>query len=1200
MGTGRREWIAACTVVLLGLAAVERVGAWPTAFIPVRVKEDYARTWGLNPARERTAFAVNDLLQVYLVTSSVPANILWPGDSARFTFQFRNLTDRPIATNAVARLVQYQVITHPGDDVFDIGLAPVREIARLNVPLAVAPKGWQDVEVAPDIPAVFGGYALVFDLAGHDSLFGATCVRTFKPEVRERRFYRLCMDLPEIPALRRLGAAPNRVGFSYKPTTDADFEEWYTNQTAYLRDLKAAGLPVCIEFGGGAPNHPAQPLGRARPWLDAGGTMQETKSDYAWLPAYDADFKKLVKRLLAEFGWPRGPVNAVKLWNEPWEGISISGWGADMLRYREMFRALGEARDESAAESGVQVLVGGCDSSANTCDKLFPDGSDEFLKWLDFLSIHYQGTDPGTTVKRWVDRKDAQGRPARVLVWDTESWVANSDDRIAGVLAAMLSFGQDRVVGIQSDVVVEAVQRPEVLTAAGRERRKILQAWAPAAAVGAFQHFVGERPFRELLFTNGLPVVMVFDAEPDTKGRTDPEDGTVVVLGDPGSVFGPDGVAFRTCRSLAEVADKEALRVQLSALPEGDTNREALVARLAKPQPYRDAVLKVEASDAYGLYDFYGNPVPAEAGHIKVPLDARGFYLRGNGQPGSMAALLAALRQGRIQGLEPLAVQCGDLTARPGARAAFRLRLTNVRNQPVAGTLALTLAEAVLEYPHELILAPQETRDVWVKVVSGAEKADNVYPLHLDYQAGESGFVIHDEALHANVIQRRSIHIDGDLADWKGALPHPIRMAGAATATLTEKAWLPFMPFDESVKKGFALAYLAYDASNLYVAVKATDTTPDGGTLRFETRDDDAFFYPPVAYVAAKDTGESATNFSVRWTGTVQALGAGDYTVSLALGSGGARLRLDGKTVIDDWAVRGTRKTAAVPLTLKAGQAVALTLEYRHDRGPGGLTLGWQAPGMAFSAIHGDRFTTPEGKRGIRGEYFEGTGFERPVQVRVDPSVNFGAWPGHPGDADFAGPRRTGLAWPDGVRRYSYRQRPILPCGSAPAFDNVQLALNVLPPEAKEVYPCPPGTLPGYIMGRCTDYEYALNRVASRYGGGVEVWRLRKPGMPLKNFYPRQPASPLDGPVREARLAVTHRDGTRITECALPWSEIPEARQRLEAHQPIKVSLRINDSAGGGCLELARGRSVSKRQSSAFSVPWVEHWANEVEFTFEP
>ena len=46
---------------------------------------------------------------------------------------------------------------------------------------------------------------------------------------------------------------------------------------------------------------------------------------------------------------------------------------------------------------------------------------------------------------RWMERKSPLG-PVRV--WDTESWIANSEDRVAGVIASMRSQGQSRTAGI--------------------------------------------------------------------------------------------------------------------------------------------------------------------------------------------------------------------------------------------------------------------------------------------------------------------------------------------------------------------------------------------------------------------------------------------------------------------------------------------------------------------------------------------------------------------------------------------------------------------------------------------------------------------------------------------------------------------------------------------------------------------------------
>jgi hypothetical protein len=66
-------------------------------------------------------------------------------------------------------------------------------------------------------------------------------------------------------------------------------------------------------------------------------------------------------------------------------------------------------------------------------------------------------------------------------------------------------------------------------------------------------------------------------------------------------------------------------------------------------------------------------------------------------------------------------------------------------------------------------------------------------------------------------------------------------------------------------------------------------------------------------------------------------------------------------------------------------------------------------------------------------------------------------------------------------------------------------------------------------------------------------------------------------------------------EAAIPWSEIPEVKACKDAGKPIKFSFRVNDSAGVGCMELSRDRSVAKRGAS-FHVDWMEHWENQVEF----
>jgi hypothetical protein len=86
--------------------------------------------------------------------------------------------------------------------------------------------------------------------------------------------------------------------------------------------------------------------------------------------------------------------------------------------------------------------------------------------------------------------------------------------------------------------------------------------------------------------------------------------------------------------------------------------------------------------------------------------------------------------------------------------------------------------------------------------------------------------------------------------------------------------------------------------------------------------------------------------------------------------------------------------------------------------------------------------------------------------------------------------------------------------------------------------------------------------------------------------------------VANAKLAMRRQGNTRIVEAAVPWSEIPAVRKRIQAGQTVKFSCRINDNQGAA-HELAAGRSVSKYNSVTFHDDWQEHWANEVEFGVE-
>jgi hypothetical protein len=922
---------------------------------------------------------------------SLGANALWPGDEATFTFFVK--PGRPFKGALKVDVVQYGTRGKPGDWWKPI-VFKIADTSSSSVEVDLPAEGGF-VPVKPRIGDRFGGYALIFELGDRGRAFAATCVRVPAPEPGRVWLPTYAMDLgwphemsPVVfNVFKRLGVKGARTEGGYNTIGDAHVD-W----------AMANDLTLMLTVGCGNTPREQMPLGRGRPWLNEDGSMKENvKEDLAWLPSFDPEFKRYLKKVVMEHGWPKGPVNAVELWNEPWEGVSISGWGADCLRFRELYRVMAEAVVEARKEAGVKVLIGGACSSANTRDKLFCDGTATFLPWLDFVSIHYQplAADPALE-PTWMTRKGEYGR---VRVWDTESWVANSDDRVAIVIASMRAMGQDRTAGIYAGNVFHS-EKPRI----NGQEYAVAQVWAPGAAVAACQKFIGQRAFKEILFKSGLPWVFVFDGLPrlangERKGPADPDDGTVVITGDLSASYNKNLTLFRSVGV--------ATNAQMS-FPDG--------------------------GGRFVLHDFYGNPVAAKEGRITIPLNALGYFVRCDGRPGSFDKLLTALREATLNGIDPVEIAASDLTAPVESRPKLKVKVTNVLNRPLKGALHASIEGLLLDPPEQQVtLAGHESKDLFVTVKDGKPAADNNYKLLVTFDAGADGSKRHAELMHVNLIAKRLITVDGNLDDWQGAIPQV--SAQAVGASQTEKAYLPFLNWDTQQAGGEVRAWLAYDEKFFYFAARVPRMD---GLIRYETRNDDEYFYPDKVLSGGKE-----------------------------------------------------------------------------------------------------------------------------------------------------------LIWPEGVRRFSYRKDFDIPSGNGK--HNVQIAFNVIPPEKKAYLQHPPGTMPRFCAYFDTDYEFALNQVGEAYGGGTEIFCLQRPGMMRKHFFPRQPKAPLDGgPVKgEARLVVKGN----VVECAIPWSELPEVKKRLDARQTVKFSFRVNN--GGGALELAAGRSVSKENPLTFHNDWSTHWANEVEFGWE-
>ncbi len=997
--------------------------------------------------------------KVVLIESNAPGNVFHPGEPPKFTFQIENLTDRPLKAHGKIEAIRYSQSSVPGDQWYP-------ELRRLEVvgtvPIAVTldAKGWTNITAEPPMAETKGGYGYVVDLGEHGRQFLTSAVRTFKPIDQRIQYPKQCLEHMPAPILERLGIQAVRYGVSFlTPEDGGRYEQLLERLEHDLPEMHRHKVTCIAEIGAGTK---FQPLGRGRPHLDENGVMQGGKQDLCWLPEMDDEYQQFVYDLACEYGWPKGPITGFMLWNEPWEGKSISGWQADIPRYRELYKRMGEAVFQARENAGVDVLVGGCDSSTNTLDKLFPDGSDEFLPYLDFCSIHYQGLRAPVLYPEWNQRTYYKGR---VKIWDTESWTANTDDRFLGVVASNRAAGYDRSLGSLSRVAVSTlshhrVGKEEIRTDEGDE---VITRWIEsrplAASYRAVQHFIGEREFREILFKNGLPWVFVFEG---LDGNAD--DGTVVVVGDIAPLFGgkkTTDLLFSTVQSLEEIEVKGQLREKLEAIPPEATEERAFItAQLEESLPWKKVSMTIELPANCSAHDHYGNTLERGSSRMMLPLDERGVFLRGNpSTPGSFDALLEALETAEIEGLEPLETIAYDMTAPIASKPTVRLRLTNQRNEPIQGELRVQLGDLEIEHPTKLAFQPRQRKWIDVKVVGGQPDPSNAYPLQLTFNAGDAGLARHEETMRVNVISRRTIAVDGKLDDWKGVLPQAIDIAGDGGPGFEEAMLYPFHKFEAEQLEGVAVGYVAHDDAHFYFAAKIADNTIDEGTKRFASREEDADFFPEVAYEP-----------------------------------------------ID-----------------KRGRTVA--------------------------------FGEHESLREHR--------------------------------------------WPEGVRQFSYRRWPDIP-SSMPqiARDNVLIAFNAIPMGEDGWQTHLPGRMPKFVWYKSTDYEFALNKVAPEHGGGTEIWRTWIPGMTYKHFYPRQPKSKGEGPA-EGKLEVRYEPGTRIVECALPWSEIPHVRQLRDAGEPVKFSFRVNHGSRGPVMELPQGRSAAEGLSPSFHPNWTPHWPNELEFQFE-
>ncbi len=138
-------------------------------------------------------------------------------------------------------------------------------------------------------------------------------------------------------------------------------------------------------------------------------------------------------------------------------------------------------------------------------------------------------------------------------------------------------------------------------------------------------------------------------------------------------------------------------------------------------------------------------------------------------------------------------------------------------------------------------------------------------------------------------------------------------------------------------------------------------TTPNTGTgLAAAYFNNTTLTGPPVlerpervafTWSGSPGPGVNADNFSVRWTGFVEATAAGNFRFQTR-SNAGVRLWVNGTLVIDNWTAHATADDATADIALAKNQRVSIVMEMYDTSGNAVARLYWMRPGTAtFAAV---------------------------------------------------------------------------------------------------------------------------------------------------------------------------------------------------------------------------------------------------------
>ena len=571
--------------------------------------------------------------------------------------------------------------------------------------------------------------------------------------------------------LRRLGIGGTRIEFGWAGTGPG--QNTWDRYDRIMTLAEECGLKFLVTVSG----HPTwtmpfgEPTPSASPW----------KPDHSCLPEYYDDFENWVEEFCRRY-WKdgHGALWAIEHWNEPWDGVSISGWESDTLHYRELMKRIASG----ARKVDPRIKTAAACSSMNTEDKFFSgDDREEMAALIDLFTDHYvlpRNTYGPMVAKFWGKENT-----------DTETWIAATEMLLPQVMCQFLASGQDRVTPWHPAMTYFSVDR------------KPMQFVMPnpvALSSNVFNAFCSGKPFKKLLFLDHLPWAFQFG---------EGNDAVIILLGRIHPL------------TYDATAPRDMLWWQWN-LQEGGT-------------------MTLDNSDGtLEFYDIVGNREFEGSGTITLPVDYLAHYIKA--PKGGSEKIAERLKTAKFHDVRPAEFIVRHFAAPVQKGAVLNLDIHNLLPAKLQGRLIVAPPQGMsLEYPERISLEPGETKRTEIRLTEAIVDSSNSYPFEFRFEA-EQGVATWHETVHVLSAKKDTKTIDGNLSDWDEA-PGVVVFAGKTEKGMTEKMWMPFLQYkQENPDESFGETKLAWDDEYLYIAARVNSKSPEMGKQRLENWDEDQYF----------------------------------------------------------------------------------------------------------------------------------------------------------------------------------------------------------------------------------------------------------------------------------------------------------------------------------------------------------------------